>query len=293
MRRLRLLSCLPLLGLLPLALGAVACSSSSGSLSEGPPIDAPPPADAGPTTTVAGESVPFAHSALERTPASTVSAADLSAAVTANNAFAVSLYSQFRATSSGTNLLTSPLSASIALTMTYAGAQGTTATQMATALQYGGAQSSIFAGQNALSQALASRAAAAFSADTAASHGGTPPSASDYELQVVNSVWGETGYPWQTPFLNILGQDYGTGVYQEDFETSYDTARALINTWVSDETNNKIENLLPEGSLDNLTRMVLVNAVHLKLPWAYPFSVSETANAPSRQRQEAPSRRRS
>lgn len=231
--------------------------------------------------TVNGQSVSIVQSALKRIAASSISTATLAGAVSANNAFAVDLYSQLRAASASTNLLTSPLSASIALTMTYAGAQGTTATQMANALHYGAAASSIFEGQNALSQALAARAAAALQADTTtAKESGEPaPSPSDYQLQIVNSVWGESTYTWNAPFLNILAQDYGTGVYLEDFATEWDPARLLINAWVSTETSGKITNLLPEGSLDDSTRMVLVNAVHLKLPWANPFEVSQTAPA--------------
>ncbi len=292
MRHLSLRSASPILAAVA-TLGLAACSSSPsndpqgdgpGTCTASSPCSTPPstkPPVAGPTTTVAGQPVAFARSELARTPASNVAASDLGDAVSANNAFAVDLYAQLRSAAAGQNLLTSPLSASIALTMTYAGAQGTTATQMATALHYGSATSTIFEGQNALSQALASRAAAALTADQKLTNGEgqTAPDPSDYQLQVVNSVWGETGYPWQAPFLNILAQDYGTGVYQEDFATSFDTARGLINTWVSDETNDKIQDLLPEGSLDNLTRMVLVNAVHIKLPWANPFTASLTQPA--------------
>jgi serpin B len=239
------------------------------------------PSASGPGVVVDGQTVPVAKSTEVRDKAADVSASDLAGAVTSNNAFAVDLYGQLRTASASSNLLTSPLSASIALTMTYGGAEGTTATQMATALHLGSDASSVFAGQNALSQALASRAAAALANDQEAVAGsGQPaPSPSDYVLQVVNSVWGETGYPWKAPFLGILAADYGTGVYEEDFATSFDPARLLINDWVADETADKIENLLPEGSLTKQTRMVLVNAVHVKLPWQNPFDVSATAPA--------------
>ncbi|MGD0530681.1 MAG: serpin family protein [Polyangiaceae bacterium] len=165
--------------------------------------------------------------------------------------------------------------------MTYAGAQGQTATEMATALHYGAAAGSIFDGQNALSQALASRAASALSAaqQLAQNNQQPAPSASDYDLQVVNSVWGEQTYPWAQPFLTTLARSYGTGVYLEDFVHAWDPARQAINAWVSDATSDKINDLLAPGALDDATRMVLVNAVHLKLPWAFPFQVAATALA--------------
>jgi serpin B len=257
---------------LALLLAAAACSSSSDSTPGKPP---------GNTVTVDGQTITIARSNGERVAASSVSPAALRGAVDANNAFAVDLYSRLRANSESANLLTSPISASLALTMTYAGALGTTATQMATALHYGEAAKTIFEGQNALSQALDSRGPAALAADqkVAMEGGEPPPSASDYQLQVVNSVWGQKTYTWNAPFLKILNQDYGTGVYLEDFVNAFDPARQLINDWVAEETANRILNLLPEGSLDSDTRMVLVNAIHLKLPWVNTFDPSGTAPA--------------
>jgi serpin B len=206
----------------------------------------------------------------------------LPGAVAANNAFALDLYTQLlseQGDAGASNILTSPISASLALTMTYAGALGQTATGMASALHFGAAANSIFEGQNALSQALASRASAAFSnaQQLASAADQQAPSQSDYDLTVVNSVWGEQTYPWAAPFLNILAQDYGTGVYLQDFINQFDQARLNINAWVSSETFDKINNLLPEGSLDSATRMVLVNAIHLKLPWQLAFAASATA----------------
>jgi serpin B len=256
---------LPLCPALLLSLAACGGSSSNGGGSTG---SSPAPID---------------QSSVPRKAASAIPASALASAVTANNAFALDLYGRLRTdpTLATGNLLTSPISASLALTMTYGAAQGTTATQMATALHLGAATSDVFDGQNALSQALASRAAAALAGDTTkAQQDKQPaPSASDYQLQIVNSVWGQQTYPWATPFLDILAQNYGTGVYLEDFVHDYDPARLAINAWVSTETNDKITNLLPPGTLDDQTRMVLVNAIHLKLPWATPFQTSATASA--------------
>jgi serpin B len=244
------------------SLGVTACSSASpGSSNVGPATDA---------------GVPIDQAAVSR---DAPSPSALGPAVAANNAFAIDLYEQVAPTVDGGNLITSPLSASFALTMAYAGAEGQTATEMAAALQLPADASSAFAGQNALSQALASRAAAALASDTKQAQGsGTAPSPADYAFQVVNSVWGEKTYPWAAPFLGVLAQNYGTGVYLEDFITNYTGATQTINDWVSNETVDKINDLIPQGAIDDTTRMVLVNAVHLKLPWASPFQASLTAN---------------
>jgi serpin B len=223
----------------------------------------------------------IAEAAVERTPASAISTDVMTAAVTANNALAVDLYQHVLAGAGSGNVLISPVSASFALTMTYAGAVGDTATEMASALHIDpSAGSAIFDGQNALSQALTQRGTDALArAQQNAQSGNQPaPSADDYDLNVVNSVWGEKTYPWEQPFLTILAQDYGTGVYQEDFIHAFEPARAAINSWVSDETKDKINDLLPAGSLDSTTRMVLVNALHLKFPWEHTFDPTQTAS---------------
>ena len=233
-----------------------------------------PPTDAGAATPVdAGASLRLADASAARVPASSVSEGVLASAVTANNAFAIDLYARLASDAGASNILTSPISASLALTMTYAGAQGQTATEMATALHFeSDAGTAIFGGQSALSQALASRGPTALAVAQYATRGSpVPPVASDYELQVITSVWGEQTYPWAAPFLAILAESYGTGVYLEDFINQPDQARQTINGWVSAETDDKINNLLAPGLLNSSTRFVLVNAIHLKLPWVIPF----------------------
>jgi serpin B len=229
--------------------------------------------------------VPIAQAQnVTRTAASSIDPASVTASVAANNAFAFDLYSHVLASQTTTgNLLTSPVSASLALTMTYAGAQGATATQMASALHLGSASpSTIFDGQNGLSAALTSRASAALAVaqQSASEVSGQPaPSQDDYVVQIVNSVWGEETYPWATPFLTTLAQSYGTGVFLEDFVGQPDPTRQTINAWVSTQTADKINNLLTPGTIDGSTRMVLVNAIHLKLPWDSSFAPSNTQNA--------------
>jgi serpin B len=212
---------------------------------------------------------------MPRQAASAISQDTLASAVVANNAFALDVYGRIRSSSASSNLLTSPLSASLALTMAYAGARGDTASQMATALHFAATSGSIFTGQNALIQTLGSEAARALAFDKPSST--TPPSPSDYELQVVNSVWGEQTYPWQKPFLDLLAENYGAGIYLDDFIGNLEGTTQAINSWVSAQTDDKINDLLT--GLDPSTRLVLVNAIHLKLPWAYPFDVSATLPA--------------
>ena len=80
----------------------------------------------------------------------------------------------------------------------------------------------------------------------------------------------------QQPFVDALGTNYGAGVRLVDFVNAADPARDAINGWVSQETNAKIPNLLPEGSVDSSTRLVLVNAIYFDAAWATPFQTSAT-----------------
>lgn len=256
----RLLASLPLL----LGLALVGCSSDD-------------PDKANEPTPVVPEGPKAARSELARAEASTVPEATLEAAALANNDFAFDLYEQLREGEEGKNIVFSPISVSLALSMTYAGAQNTTKSEMANALRFDPSLD-IHAGHNALSQALESRAKEALSASTKLSEqsGLEAPSADDYRLHIVNSIWAEESYPWEEPFLDTLAQNYGAGVYLADFLGQPDSERQRINGWVSDETKEKINDLLPEGVIDALTRLVLVNAIHLKMPWASPFHTSFT-----------------
>ncbi|MGO9836587.1 MAG: serpin family protein [Polyangiaceae bacterium] len=226
--------------------------------------------------------VPGAHvdqANVARDPASGIPGSTLDAAVAANNAFGLDLYGQLMGDGGGGNVLISPLSASLALTMTYAGAEGETASEMASVLHANlpdGA--SIFDGQNALDQALLGRGSAAFA--QAQEGGGEPaPVSSDYQLQIANAVWGEETFPWSSGFLNTLARSYGTGVYLTDFANAPGQAVVAINDWVSAETAGKITNLLAPTDVDATTAMVLVNALHVKFPWDSPFDPSQTAPA--------------
>ena len=240
-------------------------------------VDAAPSAAAAPS-----DSVDPAQPALApRRAADSVPATALAAAVSANNAFAVALFAQVRPSSAKSNLLTSPISAELALTMAYAGATDQTRAEMATALSFGATPAaSIFDGQNALSQALLKRGPAALALAAQSYRGNAgPPLATDYELQIVNSLWGERSIAWQTPFLRTLAANYGAPLHQRDFVHDSEAARQAINAWVSQQTRNKINDLLFPGAVSSETRLVLVNALHLKLPWQTPFQEAATAPA--------------
>ena len=100
-----------------------------------------------------------------------------------------------------------------------------------------------------------------------------------FKLSVADALWGQQDFSFLAPFLNLVQADYGGGLHQVDFKSATETARETINAWVAQATNNKIQDLLPAGSIDSLTRLVLTNAVYFKGQWATQFDASLTQNA--------------
>jgi len=153
--------------------------------------------------------------------------------------------------------------------MTYAGAEGTTATEMATTLGFSLPSERLHPAWNQLDLALSSRGKGAKASD-----------GKDFRLNIVNRVWAEKTLPLKTPFLDLLGQQYGAGVPKVDFLTASEPARVAINDWVAKQTENRIRDLLPPRSLSSSTRLVLTNAVYFNGAWAHPFAESATRPAP-------------
>jgi len=74
----------------------------------------------------------------------------------------------------------------------------------------------------------------------------------------------------------LLAQNYGSGLRLMDFQNSPEPSRQTINKWVSDQTENLINDLIPAGAIDSLTRLVLTNAIYFNAAWANPFEKSAT-----------------
>jgi serpin B len=163
---------------------------------------------------------------------------------------------------SNQTVVLSPFGISEAMAMLYAGARGQTASQIASALQFRLPGSRLHAAFNSTDQELASvngRLAT---------------------LDVANALFGERGYRFRRAFLGLLARDYGTGVHTVDFSQAPAQALAAINQWVSGRTHGKIPRLLAPQDIDQLTRLVLVNAVYLHAKWLLPFQPQATSPAP-------------
>jgi serpin B len=192
-----------------------------------------------------------------------VSAADAATFAKDNEVFALSAYHGLA--KDDTNLVFSPSSISIALSMTYAGAAGTTATEMASAMHFTLPPERLHPAFDALDLALSSRGEGKQGAD------GGP-----MRLHVVNSAWAERTYTFKNDYLDLLAVNYGAGIRLLDFIGASESARVTINGWVADQTEQKIKDLLPAGSVGQDTRLVLANAVYFNAAWLYPFDAHNT-----------------
>src|SRR5262249_17927253 len=81
-------------------------------------------------------------------------------------------------------------------------------------------------------------------------------------------------------YKKLVAGEYGAGLFDVDFKTAAEAARGTINAWVEKETKEKIKNLLPEGSVTGLTRLVLTNAIYFKGDWLNPFKKETTKDLP-------------
>ena len=179
-----------------------------------------------------------------------------------NNAFAAELYGKLRTEANG-NLFFSPYSISTALAMVHAGAAGQTQTEIADVLHLTGSPAGVNAGYDGLTEHLRAGSKA----------GG-------YQLSVANALWGQRNYGFLTGYINALQQSYSANLFDVDFVSDAEASRRRINGWVAEHTKDKIKGLMPAGSINNLTRLVLTNAIYFKGDWASAFNKGSTRDLP-------------
>lgn len=173
--------------------------------------------------------------------------------MTGNEAFTFDFYAQIKAEEG--NLFFSPHSILSAFWLAYLGADGDTATQMAEALHL-----------------PVDRETAALP-DIGASE------SEDFVLRSANALWAQEGYPWRPDYLAQL-EALGSPIRLVDYLANPEGVRQQINQWVEDETEDKIQDLIPQGAIDELTRLTIANAVYFKATWLTQFVKELTQDAP-------------
>jgi serpin B len=234
-----------------LALILLVSACSTGYVPPPPPASVPP--------------IDFARSTVQRALATD---SDADAAADAVNAFGIDLYRLISAEGDD-NLVLSPASVALALGMARAGARGDTAIEMDDVL-YEVASDDNPNLLNSLDAALAERNGTfrdLFGED------------GEVTLSIANATFAQRDFPLEAAFLDTLAERFGSGVQLVDYGTDPEAARRVINAWVSEQTEERIPELLKPDVLDELTQLTLVNAVYLQAPWHAAFEERGTRDA--------------
>jgi serine protease inhibitor len=183
---------------------------------------------------------------------------DMQAVVNGNSVFAFDLYQKLR--SSEGNLFISPYSISTALAMTCGGARGNTQKQMEKTLRFSLDQEKLHPAFAELQNGL-----------------NKLQEAGNFELHVANSLWPQHDYKFLDEYLSLTKKYYGVSITPVDYSLpAREETRKMINKWVEGKTDDKIKDLIPPGSFNDLTRLVLVNAIYFKGHWAHQFDPVKT-----------------
>lgn len=181
----------------------------------------------------------------------------VNAVVNANNQFAFDLYSQFKDENKDDNIFFSPYSISVALAMTYEGANGQTAEEMRNVLHIPEDANLRRANFAKIINEINKKDA-------------------KYNLSTANALWAQKDYTFLEDYTNAVEKYYGGKVTNLDFVGESEKSRQTINNWVENQTNNKIKDLIPQGVLNAYTRLVLTNAVYFKGTWVKQFDKNDT-----------------
>lgn len=165
----------------------------------------------------------------------------------------------------GRSFCISPYSLSTALAMTYAGALGETARQMAKVLRF-------TLPEERLHQAFQTLNGRLIGQDRKEGFHEEPSG----HLDFLNGLWVQRGYPIKPEFMNLLIEAYGASLREADFSAEADQSRRQINRWVSDGTAGRIPELLPPGLIDRMTTLLLTNAIFFRGAWMHAFEPDQT-----------------
>lgn len=172
-----------------------------------------------------------------------------------NNKFTFDLYSELGKSESG-NIFYSPYSISAALAMTYEGAKGQTSKEMKSVFH--------FPESNILRP------------NFAAIYNDINKENDQYQLKTGNALWVQQDYPFLEDYMSRVEKYYGGKAANVDFVNETEKTRQTINSFIEAQTNGKIKDLIPDGALNALTRLVLTNAIYFKGTWQWQFDESKT-----------------
>lgn len=187
---------------------------------------------------------------------------DIGVAVEGHNDFAFRLHASIAADAENENVVHSPFSVTTVFGMVLAGADGSSRTELMDTLGVPVDEDAWHGAMGALTRDLAGDLKRA------------------YTLHLANRLFGQIGYPFQEPFLQTCATDYGTPLEAWDFQADAEGGRERVNAWVAEQTQDRIQDLLPPGSVTSDSRLVLANAIYFLADWAVAFDPDNTESAP-------------
>ena len=181
--------------------------------------------------------------------------------VDANSIFAFDLYNKLAGGSGpDENIFFSPYSISSAFALVYEGAKGDTASEINSVFHFPGEIQELRDGFSEINSGI---------------NAGDP----EYELSVANALWAEKTYSFLDDYIKNAKDYYSADTTNLDFINQPEESRLTINKWAEDETHEKIKDLIPQGMIDPMTRLVITNAVYFKGDWVKQFDINNTHEA--------------
>ena len=174
----------------------------------------------------------------------------------ANLKFLAKVYSLLvKSAGNESNMVVSPFSISAVMAMALAGARGSTGEQMLSVFSFSDKEEDTIEGYEAILNGLVDL--------------------NDITLDTANTLFVHQNYQILEAYLSKIKKHFKASPRNLDFAKD-EEARKAINCWVEEKTRDKIQELIPPGSITDLTRLILVNAVYFKGNWKDKFEVEET-----------------
>lgn len=93
-----------------------------------------------------------------------------------------------------------------------------------------------------------------------------------YTLKTANGIWPEKTYTFTPRYFKRVTKYYNAKLSSLDYTNEAEKSRNTINEFIEENTESKIKNLFPEGSITNLTRLVIANAIYFNADWQTEFN---------------------
>lgn len=218
--------------------------------------------DATDATTPVEPPTPIEHGYLRVVPAE---GSDWESIVAADRMMGAALFTELATIESG-NVVFSPYSIAAAFSMAGVGARKQTLAELRAALGIEIDDAAWHQARNALDVAVRTP-------------GSVPEGIDPLELDIANAPFGQIGFEFVDDFVRTLAEQYGADLELVDFVADPEGAREQVNVWVAEQTRDRITELLPDGSVTDMTRLILVNTVFFQGKWVHEFAPGRTEPA--------------